>query len=225
MINLTVCFFLIGIIFSANATEVSSSILDISLSQDSLVLIIKKNESIEIMCHFHEKLDKPVLSGDGNAIIVTSSQYVLMRDLESCGEKAITLFSTPKGSGELKDVNIDANTYLALDFVSTRPLTYLATIAKLGSRKNLIKLPGAYIEGASLKALQKNSFSYTRQPRISRNGRYVSPDGEMNCRDDSYPGVWDLKMKKKVLIRSAAGNLSDSQRDAEIQMKCENLFK
>jgi hypothetical protein len=73
--------------------------------------------------------------------------------------------------------------------------------------------------------LQKNSFSYTQQPRISRDGCYVSPGGEINRETDGYPGVWDLKTKTRVLIQSTESDLSDRERDEEVSLKCKELFQ
>jgi hypothetical protein len=225
MIKSVAPFLLIGIFFSGNVTADTLSNLSLSLDSDPHVLVVKQEGIPEKKCHFREKLDEPVLSGDGKAIIVASNKYVLLSDVQGCDEKQISMFSTPASAGELKDVNIDAKIYLALDFVSTQPFTYLATVAHFGSEKNIIGLPGAYISGVPVNRLQKNSFSYTLQPRISRDGRYVSSDGEINCKADSYPGVWDLKTKKRLVIQSAGSDLSDRERDEEISLKCKKLFQ
>ena len=209
------------------AAEASGTLsnFDVRLDSDPTVLIVRQDGSSEKRCRFPEKLADPILSSDGKAVIVTNNKYVLLSDIKACDKKRVNIFSTPASSGDLKDVNVDEKIYLALDFVSTQPFTYLATVARFGSRKNIVNLPGAYISGMRVQRLQKNSFSYTQQPRISRDGRYVSPDGEFNCKTDGYPGVWDLKTRKRLMIQSTESDFSDRQHDEEISSKCRELFE
>jgi hypothetical protein len=75
------------------------------------------------------------LNSDGKAIILTSNKCVLLSDVKTCDAKQIRLFSIPARVGELKDINVDEKIYLALDFVSTQPFTYLATVAHFRSEK------------------------------------------------------------------------------------------
>ncbi|HCD1493002.1 TPA: hypothetical protein NBH38_005493, partial [Klebsiella pneumoniae] len=49
--------------------------------------------------------------------------------------------------------------------------------------------------------------------KISANGKYVSPN-ELDCSVSSFPGVWDIIKKMKVILPD----------DAVIDSKCRQLF-
>lgn len=147
-----------------------------------------------------------VKSFDEAALIVSERGYVPMSKIETCSDGAtIHVEQIPEGVGILSDVNISKGLYVALDFVSTQPAMFLATVAKIGSKQNLVSLDGAYIKGAKISDLKKKAFSSTGEAgasTISLDGRYVSADGQNNCGEDSYPGVWDIKENKRVVLNA-----------------------
>lgn len=155
-------------------------------------------------CALDAKPSSAVKSFDEAALIVSERGYVPMSKIELCSDGTpVHVEQIPEGVGILSDVNISKGLYVALDFVSTQPSMYLATVAKIGSKQNLVGLDGAYIKGAKISDLKKKAFSSTGEAgssTISLDGRYVSADGQNNCRGDSYPGVWDVKENKRVVL-------------------------
>ncbi|GLS05363.1 hypothetical protein GCM10007860_25150 [Chitiniphilus shinanonensis] len=151
----------------------------------------------------HES-EKAWVSFDGEAVILSEREYVPVRGLVQCKEQVpVVVKEIPEGVGFLVDINIRKGIYLTLDFISTNPLSYLATVARIGHSKNIVSLPGAYVESADLQELQRYGFGFdpeSDRPRISLSGRYVSPSGKIDCSSDAYPGVWDIKKKIKVTI-------------------------
>jgi hypothetical protein len=159
------------------------------------------------------------MTTDGRAVIISSRDYVLISELQTCEpNKKVKINSIDKDVGFLVDVNVEHSIYLALDAISTAPLSFLATVAKIGSRQNLVSLPGVYKRNKSLKQLQRFGFTYDEAiaaGRISPDGRYVSPAGEPDCRNVAYPGVWDLAENRRVIL---------SGDDDRINSQCRKLF-
>ncbi len=149
-----------------------------------------------------------VESADGKAVIVSDRGFVLTSDLMTCrAETPIHVTQIPKGVGFLSDINVSRGIYISLDFVSTQPTAYLATVAKIGSKKNLISLDGAYINGKRVDQLQETAFTASGgagSSTISPDGRYVAPNGQIDCSQDAYPGVWDIDKNRRVLLDSDA---------------------
>ena len=173
-------------------------------------------------CKLRNRAEDATLSSDGLALIVSSTEYVLTRELDACtGEHSIQAYKIPEKAGTLVDINLTRKIYVALDFVSTQPLLYAATVAKIGSTRNLVTLPGAYVQSWPLKKLQRHGFQEGpeyRLPRISLDGRYVAVSGEVRCDEDAFPGVWEVERNRKVVL--GRKKYSEAERDAE----CKRLF-
>ncbi|MDR5794897.1 hypothetical protein QCE49_16100 [Caballeronia sp. LZ008] len=154
-------------------------------------------------CKLDEEAIHAVVSFDKSALIVSDTGYVNMRDLKQCSVSDVVHVShIPEKVGVLSDINLPEGIYVSLDFVTVRPYTWLATVARIASTHNLVSLNGAYIKGKSIKDLQKHSFGGSGDPGtsiIAPSGRYVSPTGDATCSEDSYPGVWDVKENKRVI--------------------------
>jgi hypothetical protein len=41
---------------------------------------------------------------------------------------------------------------------------------------------------------------------ISLDGRYVAPNGQIDCGEDAYPGVWNIQANKRVAADANACN-------------------
>lgn len=168
-------------------------------------------------CQVEAEIAKAVISFDESALIVSHDSYIPIEEIRDCGEQSITPKNIPPKSGILSDINLSHNIYIALLPVSTEPLSYLATVSNIQSDKNLISLPGAYVEGSSEEDQLQSAFVYSDDgeslSKIAKNGRYVSADGEIECSEDAYPGVWDILDNKKVVF---LGNSSEKQ--------CRELF-
>lgn len=169
-------------------------------------------------CDFGIQVQRARFSFDKSAVIVSDASFLRMSDILSCSGRPLIPTQIDPSIGILVDVNVSAKLFLTLDVVSTMPLAYLATVAKFGSKRNLVSLPGAYVEGLSLSDLQEHGFSYDpdEPPRIAPNGRYVSPGGAPDCASDAYPGVWDLMEGKRVIFVGMERKVRD---------RCEALFR
>jgi hypothetical protein len=160
------------------------------------------------ICLLNRKPKYAVESYDKSAVMVSETDYVIKRDLLHCqAGHAVRVFSIPSNVGVLSDINISKRVYVALDFVSMQPITYLATVARIGSSRNLVSINGAYIAGKKLGDLKGFAFGSSGDAGasiISPDGRYVAPDGQMDCTEDAYPGVWDIQRNRRVKAVGAA---------------------
>ena len=157
-------------------------------------------------------LDKPPLyaveSFDKSAVIVSETGYVAKQELVDCrAGRAVHVLSIPSNVGVLSDINLSKGIYVALDFVSAQPFTYLATVARIGSSRNLVSVKGAYVAGRKLSELKKSAFGGSGDAGtaiISPDGRYVAPAGQMDCSQGAYPGVWDVQGNRRVVATDDA---------------------
>jgi hypothetical protein len=196
--------------------------LTLKVSNDQLSINVVKN-NISWSCKpkpisgSSPKISTFQLNYEESALILTDIDYVLIEDLLKCKDTGyLNVSHIPREAGFLVDINLKHGIFIGIDAVSARPSTYAAIVAKLDSNRLLVDLPGAYSPRKSIKALQKNAFTYneTEPARISLDGRYVSVSGSPNC--GGQPGVWDLKKRKPVTFPHAS--------DAERQNQCEALF-
>lgn len=170
------------------------------------------------VCRLAVQVPLARLSFDKSAVIVSDTSYLAMSDIRNCNGRRLVPKEIDTSVGTLVDVNGSAKLYLTLDVISTAPLAYLATVARFGSRRNLVSLPGAYVEGKTLSELQEHGFSYDpdEPPRIAPSGRYVSPSGAPDCSPYAFPGVWDLENGVRVSFSGQA---------TTIQERCDALFR
>ena len=170
-------------------------------------------------CKVNAKVMYARSSFDGLSIIISSDSYLPKQSLVTCGEQPLPARKTPEESGMLQDVNLKRGLYIAVLPVSTQPMSFLAVVAKLGSAKNLVKLPGAYVDRQSERQRLRMAFAYSEdvgeRAKISVDGRYVSVSGEFDCSQDAYPGVWDLLYQRKVVLKGDSG---------ERAFACKDLF-
>jgi hypothetical protein len=209
--------FFVEKLFAMNGSVGSSHLKFIFDEKENSIHVF--DGEIDKKCYISQKIDRAKLSTDHSALIVSYNSYISTEKLKNCqSSKKIKTEKIPGKTGFLVDINLDRKIYISLDFVSTQPMLYLATVARLGSSKNLVTLPGTYVSSDSLKRQQQKAFAYSEDtensPRISKNGRYVSVDGQMDCAENSYPGVWDIQENKKVIIF-----------DNSTYEKCNYLFK
>lgn len=155
-------------------------------------------------CQLRSTIEQAKLSFDQSAIIVSANGYIPTDKLNSCGDSSIKPLTIPAAAGILVDISVKNNVYIALLPVSTQPFSYLATVGRVGKLKNVISLPGAYVVRQSRTRQLQQAFSYSEDggpsAKISLNGRYVTVDGSMDCSENAYPGVWDIKKNRRVLI-------------------------
>ncbi|NSX06284.1 hypothetical protein [Cupriavidus gilardii] len=173
-----------------------------ALRSDGREVAIQDGNGKTLVCELGFKADSAEPSSDGAALIVSDTEYVLMEDLSRCEQARPSKKSIPAAAGTLIDLNINKDIYLSIDPISTTPPSFLATIARIGTSRNLVGIPGAYVKSMPLEQLQKYGFAYDdsrAKGRLSADGRFASPNGEMDCGPNSYPGVWDISANRKVV--------------------------
>ncbi|WP_157382014.1 hypothetical protein [Burkholderia ubonensis] len=162
------------------------------------------NSGVTRSCTLDTKPIYAVASYDRSAVIVSERGYVKKNDLDNCRAGIpVRVQFIPRRVGFLSDINLRKNIYVALDFFNARPFLYLATVAHVGSSRNIVMLNGACISGKPLSQLKVHAFNAGGEAGaslISPDGRYVAPDGVVSCTDDAFPGVWDIENNKKVVL-------------------------
>ncbi len=189
-----------------------------AITADGKTVVIIRG-GVEKRCRLSEAATMARLSFDGGALIVSESSYLGVETLHACQGKKIDPVHIPEAAGVLGDVNIERNLYVAMTLVSTQPWSYVATVARLGSTANLVDLPGAYSYAKPEEVLAEESFAYSaiQGPfaKISPDGRYVAPDGDISCDADAYVGVWDITNKERVIV---------DQTQTTAEHECDALF-
>ena len=170
-------------------------------------------------CNVASRVTRARPTFDGQTVIVSSEGFLARQALIGCGKQPLAVQKVPADAGILQDVNVGHGVYISLLPVSTQPISFLAIVGNIGSSKNLIELPGAFVDRQSEKVRLQNAFVYSddtdEHPRISIDGRYVSVSGEVDCSSEAYPGVWDLKRKRKVVVNGG---------ERERKSLCQALF-
>lgn len=170
-------------------------------------------------CKLNGEVSRAILSFDRTVLIVSENGYLKVTDLQNCDENIKILIKfIPRRTGTLVDFNSLTKTYISLIFVAVQPLSYVAYIGKLGLDKNLVTLPGTFGINKKIRKVQQEAFPYSDdfayRPKISPNGRYATPDGDVDCSPQSYPGVWDIEKNKKVIFSQTSASVAE----------CEALF-
>jgi hypothetical protein len=178
------------------------------------IIVTKGNQTS--VCKLDTIPTYAVDSYDGDALIVSYHGYIPKKDLDNCQQdKPTHVLTIPDKVGTISDINLKHGIYVSLDFVSANPLSYLATVAHIGTSRNLVSIPGTYIAGKKLSDLRRDAFSISGNDVIgtaiiSPSGNFVSPDGTINCSEDAYPGVWDIAHNKRVITdRTSCEHLFD----------------
>jgi hypothetical protein len=171
------------------------------------LIVVSENGGLR-ECRLSQPPESADVSFDKSAVIVSPRGYVTTQALEQCSsDVTLRISKIPDHVGTLSDINIKNRIYVALDLSSVRPLSWLAVVARIGSVKNMVTLPGAYIPGRSRSILKRQAFTSTGDERmaiISPDGKYVSPSGAMSCDQHAYPGVWDIQKNRRVITDDAS---------------------
>ncbi|WP_126283219.1 hypothetical protein [Burkholderia stagnalis] len=144
-----------------------------------------------------------VESFDKSAVMFSETNYVGKYQIDHCQiGQVVHVLSIPSGGGVLSDINLSKGIYVSLDFVGAQPFVYLATVARIGTSRNLVSVKGAYVAGRKISELKKTAFGGSGDAGtaiISLDGRYVAPTGQMDCSQESYPGVWGVQNNRRVV--------------------------
>ncbi|WP_244787184.1 hypothetical protein [Cupriavidus pauculus] len=191
--------FLFFLIFGAVTPAFSEDVYEIN----GRIIKIINNKSSHI-CALDNYPMYAIESYDKSAVMLSGRGYVGKNQLHTCALGQVVHVSLiPKGVGILSDINISKNIYVALDFVTVQPVMYLATVAHIGTKKNLVSMKGAYIPGKKASRSAQNAFvsdGAAGSSIISPDGRYVAPNGKVRCGEDAYPGVWDIVENKRIIV-------------------------
>lgn len=158
---------------------------------------------------------------DGKAILLENSDsYLYVNDMINCHGDKIFLHKIPiPGTppfGRVIDLNFDKKLYLSVIAEDIQSNMYTAVISHFNSKANIISSNGFYSEKSSSEAAFHLSFN-GHGGKISLDGKYIYP-AELDCSTDSFPGVWDINKRKKVVFSSAIYD------DESINKKCHSLF-
>jgi|GEM_PF-2337839 len=153
-------------------------------------------------CLLSDSANFATTSHDGSAVIISARGYLSRENLENCEiDVPVRVNTIPEGVGFLTDINLEKEIYISLDFVSVRPFLYLATVARIGTTKNLVSIAGSYSPNKRMSELTKHAFQndgIAGSSIISPSGDYVAPSGSIDCDPQAFPGVWDVKHNKRV---------------------------
>lgn len=153
----------------------------------------------EFYCLIDKEPIGATLSSDGEAVIVSGTDYVPIDELNRCKVDApIHVRRAAPHVSFLSDVNLKAGIYASMIPVAVSPMSFLAVVGRLGSDKNLVKIPGFYRATVS-KSKLKGEASSSMFPVISLDGRYVSLDWRQ-CEAGSKIDVIEIRSGRSLEI-------------------------
>lgn len=197
---------------------------------ENAILHVKKNQS-NTKCQINNwniKYNNGAgvisLTTDKKAILLANTQsYLYVDEVTNCQEGGVSLHKVPVPNsspfGTVIDLNFEKKIYLSVVLEDIRTLAFSAIIAKFDSNKNIINAKGF----ENNQTITENNSFYLEGTsggyggKISLNGKYVFPVN-LDCSADSFPGVWDLENKKRVVFSSHKNN------SITIDEKCHKLF-
>ncbi|WP_183031796.1 hypothetical protein [Cupriavidus sp. UME77] len=143
------------------------------------------------------------LSSDRELVIVSGTSYIPVDKLMRCEpEVVVHAKKAAPHVGFLSDVNLRAGIYASLVPVSLNPMSFLAVVAKIGSDKNIVSLPGFYMAGMRSSRMRREA-SPNVLPVISLDGRYVSLSLH-SCGSNEYVDVVEIRSRKWTRIERAS---------------------
>lgn len=165
------------------------------------------------------------LTSDNEGVLVAfSNKFLKIKELESCNHQSVRLHGVQyadQNISRLIDVNFGKKIILALVVIDVQSMAHQAIVSKFNGKKNILSGKGFWnsnlknIDVASGEAFSVAYDDYYHG-KISVNGKYVAPN-DLDCSGDSFPGVWDIASKMKVIF-------PEDRDDAIIDSKCKALF-
>ncbi|WP_160298897.1 hypothetical protein [Chromobacterium vaccinii] len=156
------------------------------------------------------------LSNDEEYIILSEHDYISKNALKDC----INQVKASSINSLLFDINKNKGLILSADIFSTSPDGYLADLYDTKLKKSIFQAKGFFNKRVSVEKQLANVFTLTSNGIISKDGRYISVNGDPDCTGDSYPGVYDIKIGKQI-NSSVMGELDSDALD----LACKKLFK
>lgn len=158
------------------------------------------------------------ITNDQKALLIyPTNKYILISELIRCNFSGVLLHKIPQSDDRLDtiiDINFKRKLTLLVALDDVRELTYTAILSTFDSNKNIISGPGFFDLKNKPAAFGIGNSFYVG--KISLDGKYVHPY-DLDCAFDSFPGVWNIKAKKKVIFPKSLG-------DDEINSRCQKLF-
>lgn len=230
------CFLMLGAVtFSSwgayyNSVEIDNFNVRLNMSKAGFVDVSNKKTDTNYSCKI-VNWDDAMLSGAGGIsltsdhaglLIASGNKYLEVKDVKGCNGSPIDLHSVSYFDEEISsviDVNFEKKLVLALVVVDAQLRTYQAIVSDFDGARNIFLGKGFWSDAVKKSYDADNTFSPGRSiylGKISSNGKYVAPN-DLDCSVDSFPGVWDIDKKKKIIFESITDNLS-------IDEKCSLLF-
>ncbi|MBW1255561.1 hypothetical protein [Pantoea allii] len=177
-----------------------------------------------------ENWNDSLLSGAGGisltsdhvgVLIASGNKYLDLKELIGCKGQSIRIHSIPYFNNAISsiiDVNFEKELVLALVVIDAHFRSYQAIVSRFNGNRNLLSGKGFWSDYPSRS--DENSLFYLSGSiylgKISFNGEYVAPN-DLDCAADSFPGVWDIAQKMKVVF-------PEDKDDTVIDSKCKKLF-
>jgi len=164
-----------------------------------------------------ENWNDSLLSGAGGisltsdhvgVLIASGNKYLDVKELIGCKGQSIRIHSIPYFNNAISsiiDVNFEKKLVLALVVIDAHFRSYQAIVSRFNGNKNLLSGKGFWSNSPSIYL-----------GKISVNGEYVAPN-DLDCAADSFPGVWDIGKRKKVV-------LSSDKDSSVVDSECKDLF-
>jgi predicted nucleic-acid-binding Zn-ribbon protein len=160
------------------------------------------------------------LTNDRKGILIYSSnRYINVDEIFKCGSGSVTLHDIPDPNGGMDaviDVNFENKIFMSLVVIDAQTNMYQVIVSHFNEKENIFS--GGVFWDDSEKNIDDSFYVDLGDiylGRISLDGKYVSPS-DLDCSVDSFPGVWSINSKKKVIF-------SDSDESA-VKHKCQQLF-
>lgn len=212
-----------------NTIEVNGVSINFDKNKAGTVIIHERKSNANYSCKL-DNWDDSLLSGAGSisltsdhvgVLIASNNKYLVVNDIINCKEKPIRIHSIPYFDGDISsiiDVNFEKKLVLALVVIDAHLRSYQAIVSKFNGTENLLSGKGFWSD-FKIEPDDDSIFYLGRATflgKISANGKYVVPN-DLDCTVNSFPGVWDIERKTKVVFM-------EDKDDAAIDRKCKELF-
>ncbi|GAB2947152.1 hypothetical protein [Hafnia psychrotolerans] len=212
-----------------NEVSINGSSILLDKNENAILNIIKNHSDTKCKINnwnitYNNGAGVISLTTDKKAILLANTQsYLYVDEVINCQEGGVSLHKVPVPNsypfGTVIDLNFEKKIYLSVVLEDISTLSYTAIVSKFDSNKNIINAKGFENKQTTNKDnsfyLEGSSGGYGG--KISINGKYIFPVN-LDCSSDSFPGIWDLENKKRVVFSSHKNS------SITIDEKCHKLF-
>lgn len=212
-----------------NTIDVDGVSIQFDENKSGFISIYDDKSHVYYSCKI-ENWNDSLLSGAGGisltsdhvgVLIASGNKYFDVKELMGCKGQPISIHSIPYFNNEVAsiiDVNFEKKIVLALVVVDAHFRSYQAIVSKFNGSRNLLSGRGFWSNASS--EPDEDGLFYPGDSiylgKLSANGKYVAPN-DLDCAVDSFPGVWDIVKKKKVVFPKVKD-------DEVVEIKCKKLF-